>query len=256
MGSWYNTAWSHRWPIAVQILGGGGVAGNYDLQVDIPKEWDKFWDAIRSDFYDVILVGPDGSSLLTFKRLAADYANKILTLQVDAFATHFNDSSNFIYLYFGNAAQSSDLASVFTAGTVKAGEIFLGGPVGTVITRAIGGGGQDTPQTAITKTSTEEIDIFVSTSGIFSRRLDAYNNRSGLEGIRYSQVFMLNASDADRPSNYDENYTRFIPGFIRCRIKSGTNGEDWTFVCKIVSTEGNTYSIRALIQIRDRLPSS
>lgn len=255
MGSWYNSAWSHRWPIAVQIFGGAGVAANYDLQIEVPAHWDKFWNAIRSDFYDVILVGADGTSLLNFKRLTADYANRTLTLQVDEFASHNNDSSNFIYLYFGNAAQSSDLASSFTAGTVKAGEIFLGGPVGPMVSRASGSGSQDLPQTALTKTSTEEMDIFISTGGLFSRRLDAYNNHSGLEGIRYSQVYMYNSAGADRPSMYDENYTRFLPGFVRCRIKSGTDGEDWTFVCKIVSTEGNTYSVRALLQIRDRLPS-
>ena len=255
MASWYNTAWSHRWPIAIQIFGGAGVAANYDLQIEIPKEWDRFWDTVKSDLYDVILTGPDGTSLLDFKRLTTDYANRVLTLQVDAFASHNNDSANLIWLYFGNAA-ATDLASVFTAGTVKAGEIFLGGPVGSIISRATGGGGQDAPQIAITKTSTEEIDVFVSTAGLFSRRMDAYNNRSGLESIRYTQVYMLNASDADRPSLYDEIETRFIPSFVRCRIKAGADGDDITFVCKIISTSGNTFSVRALIQVRDRLPSA
>ena len=53
MGSWYNTAWSHRWPIAVQILGGGGVAGNYDLQVDIPKEWDQNTNVTITDYQNI-----------------------------------------------------------------------------------------------------------------------------------------------------------------------------------------------------------
>ncbi|MAF25763.1 hypothetical protein CL634_09355 [bacterium] len=254
MASWYDSGWKNRWPIALQILGGSG-AGHNDLQIEVPAQWDKFWDNIRSDLYDVILTGPDGHSLLDFKRLTVDLANRVLTLQVDYFAVHNADANSLIWLYFNNPDQASDLASVFTGASVKPGEIFLGGPANNVISRASGGGAQDQPQTSIVKSSNEELDVWISTRGLFSQRYDAFNNRSGLEDIRYVQIQVLARAGGDTPSMYDEDLVRFVPGFIRARIKAGTAATDYTFVCNIVSTDANTFSIRSLIQIRERLPS-
>ena len=254
MASWYDTAWGNRWPIALQILGGSGPA-NYDLQIDIPKQWDKFWENIRADLYDVILTGPDGHSLLTFKRLTVDVPNRVLTLQADAFAVHSADANSMIWLYFNNPDQASDLASVFTGASVKPGELFLGRPRNNLVSRASNSGAQEQPQVQITKTSNEEIDVWVSTKGLFSTRFDAFNNRSGLEAIRYVQIQVLAAAGGDTPSMYDEDLVRFVPGFVRAKIKAGTDATDYTFVCNIVSTDANTFSIRALIQVRDRLPS-
>jgi len=255
MASWYNTGWKNRYPICVEVLGGGGGSYAYDLEISIPASWDLFWDNIRSDFFDVIVSAAEGDRLLTFKRTGADYANRTLTIQIDNHTVGDNNASNLIWLYFNNSSQSSDLAGSFTASSVKYGLIFTGAPQARVVTRATGSASSDLPQAAFTKTNNEIVDVWFALAGLFENRFDPYNKRAGLEGLSYVQVESLNSSGVDSALRYDETETRFVPGFVRVRTKAGDNGNDYTLVCNITTTLGQLYSLRCLVQVRNLLPN-
>ena len=48
--TWWNKDYRRRQIIAIDVTGGSGVSASIDWTITIPKDWDGFWDGIRSDF--------------------------------------------------------------------------------------------------------------------------------------------------------------------------------------------------------------
>ena len=253
--TWFNSSFKQRKPIAVDASAtGDGSEQNKDLEIVIPDDWDLFWDNIRSDFFDVVVADPNGN-LLTFKRKSgANYSTRVLTLQVNDYSTK-TQAVNFIYLYFHEPNQSSDLASSFDPSGTIDGHIDLSRPSALLVSQPLQRPPSSEPQTAFVKASTDEIDIFFATSGLFNIRANPFNDRLGLEGIKYVNVLSLDSSGTNDTGRYDETKTRFIDGFVRARAKGGSDNTDYALVCRITTTNLQQIDIRCLIQVRDQLPS-
>ena len=80
--AWYNSNFKDRYPVAINVLGGPESAGNEDVQIVVPKDWDSFWSSIRPDGFDVVLTDSEGNQL-NFQRVGYNYANRVLTLEAD-----------------------------------------------------------------------------------------------------------------------------------------------------------------------------
>jgi hypothetical protein len=253
--TWFDDDFKQRKPIAVDASAtGAGATENKDVEIVIPNDWDLFWENIRSDMFDVVMCNNAGD-VLTFKRKpGADYSTRSLTLQVDQVSTK-TLAVNRLFVYFQNPTQTTDLSQDVSITSPLAGYIDLSRPSALIVSQPLQRPPSSEPQTAFVKASTDEIDIYFAVNGIFNVRANPYNNRLGLEGIKYVNVLSLDASGSNDAARYDETKTRFIDGFVRARSKGGTSGTDYALVCRIVSTNLQQIDIRCLIQVRDQLPS-
>lgn len=252
--TWYDDDWKQRQAIAIDASAtGDGTVLPRDIEIDIPADWDLFWDNIRSDFYDVIAADGEGN-LLTFDRSGADYANRTLTLEINAYRLTTLTIS-FIYVYFQNPDQSSDLATTFTPSSAIDGYVDLSRPSGLLVSQPLQRPPATEPQTAFVKASTDEIDVYFAVSNLFNVRANPYNLRLGFEGIDYVLVQSLDSSGTNDTGRYDITKTRFIDGFVKVRAIGGSDGTDYALVCRVVTTETQQIDIRCLIQVRDQLPS-
>jgi hypothetical protein len=254
--TWYDSAWKQRQPIAIDASATGDSAVNpRDVEVTIPSDWDLFWDNIRSDFFDVIAVSATGQLLSFSRKSGADFANRILTLEIDGYGLK-GQTISIGYVYFANPDQSSDLAVSTTISTPLAGYIELSRPTAFLVSQPLLRSPSSVPQSSFVKSSTDEIDIYFAVSNLFGNRATKYNNRLLYEGIDYVNVLSLDSNGTNDTGRYDEDETRFIAGHVRVRAKGGSDSTDYALVCRVYTTETQQIDIRCLIQVRDQLPSS
>jgi len=254
--TWYDPNWKQRQAIAIDATGtADSTVTARDSEVSIPADWDLFWDNIRSDFYDVIVVDPRGQLLNFSRAVGADYANRVLTLEIDGYATK-GQSVVQIYVYFGNPDQSSDLAVSTTITGALNAFVELARPTAFLVSQPLLRPAVSAPQVAFVKATTDEIDVYFAVNNLFGDRSAKYNNRLLYEGIDYVNVLSLDSSGTNDTGRYDEGQTRFIAGHVRVRAKGGSDNTDYALVCRIYTTETQQIDIRCLIQVRDQLPSS
>ena len=254
--TWYDTGFKQRQAVAIDATGtADATVAARDTEFGIPSDWDLFWDNIRSDFLDVVVADPNGNLLSFSRKAGANYANRVLVLEVDGYATK-GQSVVQIYVYFQNPTQSSDLSTSTTMSNVLNGSIELSRPTAFLVRQPILRSPATVPQTAFVKTSTDEIDVYFAVDNLLGDRSAKYNNRLLYEGVDYINVFALNSAGANDTGRYDETQTRFVGDFVRVRAKGGSSGSDYALVCRIVTTETQQIDIRCLIQVRDQLPTS
>ena len=68
--TWYDSSFKQRKAVAVDSSAtGDGTVQQKDVEIQIPVDWDLFWNNIRSDLLDVICVDIEGT-ILSFARKA------------------------------------------------------------------------------------------------------------------------------------------------------------------------------------------
>ena len=251
--SWYSSDYSYRWPIAIDILGGGGTSGTYTGSIILPGQWDAFWTKIRSNAFDAILVDTAGA-VMDFERQDFNYANKTLTINFDSFAVTNNDAINLVWLYWGYSLAADQETSV-TLSSPKSGYVWLGKPKNMVVNSTQFNAGASSPLASYTKNDATKSYIWFNVQALLANRLSTYNKFLSLEQIKHVQVSVLNSSGVDQVSMYDENKTRFIPGFVGAYVQAGTNNTDYTVQIKVYTDLNQEFALRALLQIRNMLPS-
>ena len=256
-GNWYNDNWKMRWPVAISALGGGG-AGNVDVSIIIPSDWDLFWLNVNDNLQDIVPVTASGD-LIPFKRLghggsAASKANRNLQLDLDAVDVGSQDATSLIYIYWLNSG-ASDQATTPSISSAKTGTVFLGTPTGRVVQMLPNRAVSEAPQTSFSKTTNDEVNVWFSVAGLFMNRKSTFNGRRGYEDIRFVKVRSLASNGSDDAGRYDETKTEFIPGWIKVRCKAGSNNTDYTLECLVTTTLNQVISLRCLIKVRDLLPT-
>ena len=255
--TWYNSNWKRRYPVTVNVLGGAESAGDHDVQIIFPSDWDDFWDNIRADGFDIIVTDSLGT-LQTFHRTTYNYANRSLTLSAQAVTFANRNSMNVVYVYFNNPDQSSDLQSAFVPSGAKAGKIYLNAPSNRIVSQPSQRTGSSTPNYVFSKTSDDELYIWFRIASLLGSRISPYNDKLDFESLDYVKIQSLDAAGSNDAARYNDTLTAFVPGYVGVYCKAGSNNTDYTVVCEIrtVATGpfNQTISLRALLQIRDLLP--
>ena len=255
MGFWFDENYKQRVPIALDHSTIGAVPATVDIEVEVPKEWDLFWDTVRSDMLDVVVTDFGGAVMAFNFKAGFSYANRTLTLQLDAIAVDTANSLQQFFLYFGYASESTDRKGSVTISSADKGFIHIGAPFARIVTASNTRPSLNQPQTIFPKSTTEEIDIFFSVAGLLSPRIDQYNKRLNYEEIKEVIVRSFDSSGSTSDSRYDLGETRFINGFVKVRAKGGSNNTNYALSLQIETTEKQKYDIRCIIQTKDLLPS-
>ena len=253
--TWYDKSYKKRQAIGVDIFGGSGSAATVDIEVQIPKDWDQFWDEIRSDMLDVVVTDPKGSILSFARKSGANYADRTLTLQIDSYSSNHDNSMNMLWLYYGDATETTDHTTSVTISSAKDGHILLESPYARVVPGISGQSATDAPITSFNKSSVDEIDVFFLTNGLLGKRLANYNERVTFEEIDYVQVFSYDSSGTNASGRYDTSDTRIGNFFVRARYKAGDSGTDYAVAIEIFTTQKQIIQSRAILRVKNLLPS-
>ena len=251
--TWFDSNYTYRQIVGVDVFGGSGVSATIDIETLVPADWDTFWTTIRSDFYDVVVTNAKGV-VLNYSRSGANYANRALTLQVDGLTIDNDDSMNAIYIYFGYADETTDRSVATTITSPKTGHILLENPYGRIVPAQSAIVGIDSPLASFSKSVNEDIDIFFSTSNMFGKRVDTYNQRLDFEGIKHVVIKSFDSSGTNDDTRISEPFTRLGNNFVRARFKGGTDETSYAATIQITTTEGQFIESRCILRTKDLLP--
>jgi len=255
MATWADSAFTYRAPISIPVYTGGG-ATTIDVNVEIPPDWDVFWNNTLANFYDIKVYSADGSTPIAYGRASgANHASRTLQLQLDAVAIDDQSSTSLVYVYFGDADAGSDPATSPSISSAKTGYIWLGRPV-RLVRPTLTDTGRSEPEIVFTKDEGEKIDIWFDLRPLFASYVDPYNNRLSFEGIKRIQPKSLDSSGNDSTGRYSSDDTYFLNGYASIRAISGSNNTDYAVGLDVYTTNDLTYKVRCLLKIKNKLPSS
>ena len=103
----------------------------------------------------------------------------------------------------------------------------------------------------------EIIDVFYLTQTFLGERLQSYNERLNLEEISHAFIRVFNQDGTASSTLAAENsQMRLGNGFIRARFKLGTDDNNYAISLVLVTDDGQTIESRAIMRIKDLLPTS
>jgi len=249
--SWYSEDWKFRAPIAVNNNGG---ASTIDVECAVPYAFDQFWANVQSDLDDVRITLADGFTVASYALNGLNYANRVVTLQVDGVSATSSDGTALLWLYWGNAAAAAATTSV-TISSAKTGSITMSTPRLPVIRAGTERPGDSTPRQRIAKASADELDVWWDLRPLMATRARAHEKSRLLDEVDYVQFAVTTGTGggiSTHTSMMDEAKTRFIhPAWVSTRIKAGTSGTDYTASLTVGTADGRTYNPRALVKVRD-----
>ena len=252
--TWYDSNFKYRQRVAVYATGGSGVPATVDAEFLVPSDWDHFWTNIRSDMFDAVATSSKGQVLTFARKAGANYSTRTLSIQVDALAIDSDDAINMIYLYYGHSG-ASDASSGVSISSAKTGVISLQRPHAYVVPAVGRNNAADTPLTSFNKAAAEVVDVFFMLGGMLANRLDSYNERLDQEDIKFVNVFSYDSSGSHDDARMTELATEMGAGFVRARYKAGSSGSDYAIAIQIHTTENQILQSRAILRVKDLLPS-
>ena len=254
-GGWYNENYISRQAVTVDFSAVTAVPSAYFVEIEIPADWDQFWDNIRSDGNDIVITDSAGTKLDFQFKSGFNLSTRTLTLEVEQIDVPVSKCMLQLFLYYNNPDQASSEQTSISPSSPKFGHVFLGAATSKIVEAQNLFPVGTAPITTYQKQTTEIIDIYFSTQGILGSRVDAYNEKPRFEEIHYVTVKSLNSSGTDSDTRYQLDETRFINGYVRARSKAGDDGSNYAFGVQIKTTVDQIYDIRTLLKIKDLLPN-
>ncbi|MFZ9079067.1 MAG: hypothetical protein ACO23H_11085 [Alphaproteobacteria bacterium] len=252
--TWYNADYRRRQIVGINTFGGTGVSATIDIEIDIPPDWDDFWDNIRSDFNDVVVTDTTGELVSFARKAGADYANRVLTLQVDGYQIKHDDSLSICYVYFYEPNETTDHSTSVTISTPKNGYILLSAPHSRVVNARDSQSALDQPVQSFIKSESDEVHVFWIVTSQLAKRLTPYNERNDQEGIEYVTIHSYDDSGVDSSTRFQPQETRAGNGFIRATYRAGSSGSNYAIAINIITTLGQSLENRAILRVIDLLP--
>lgn len=252
--TWFKEEYRRRQIIGIDATGGTGISADIDVEVEIPRDWDEFWENIRSDFKDVVVSTSTGEEIGFARKSGANYSTRTLTLQIDRLSIKNDDSFAVAYIYYFNPNEDTDHSTVVTIDSPKTGHILLSAPHSRVVSQPASQSALDAPVQSFIKASTDEVHVFFLVNRNFAKRLSPYNERNDQEGIDYVDVKSYDSNGTDSSARYDITDTRIGNGFVRASFKAGDSGSDYAIAIQIYTTLGQLLEMRAILRVIDLLP--
>jgi len=251
--SWYDAAWGKRLAIAVDLTAGGSGPTTADVQITVPTDSDEFWGLVQADGDDVRVCSSDGKTLETYQLGSWTYASRLGVIDVDNAALE-DGKMNVLYVYYGNAA-AADGAGSFTPASAKTGYVELGCPAYPEIRARPELPGATTPRAVAFKAVEDETFVWWDVTDLLIKRCADYAKAGMLEGVDYVKNYQVLNGGTPVASTTDLDETRFIEhagrAYVMVLTKGGADGTDYTLELQVVTTEGRTLNLRALLKVRD-----
>jgi len=250
--TWYSASWKRRMPITIDTS--LKASGNVTFALTIPPDWDDFWDNVRSDGYDVVILDETGNGAISFERVTWTPSTKTGVFKAYFGAVKGANVIHQAWLYWNNPDQSSDLATTGLPVSSENAYIYLGAPFKYIVSVAGRSSLSTVPTTVIQKDPDEDIDVWFPVSQLLSPRALASSEKLDFKLINYYDFEVLDSSSVSQ-SMILLNDTRAINGWVKCRLIDGTTNTDYVLRAIIKNTDLETFILSCLIQVRKLLPS-
>lgn len=247
-GTWWNKNYSDR---ASAMISNSAGTTSADVELTIPVDWDEFWNTIRSDGTDVVLVDPATNTVITdFRRASFTYASRVLVLEADAVTD--GTKAQALWVYYGYASESTDRATWGgSASSAKTATIDLRSPVAAdLVVTADLHADEDPPSEGLVKRSAETSVVWVDLSRVLQPRARVYNGGLGLETITSVGV-SIESGGSPVGSMVATEDTLLVDGhWVVVEVTGGTDATDYTLIITITTTH-QVHEERVVVKVRD-----
>ncbi len=254
---WYDEEWQYRAQIAVD--NSTAPVATPDVTIVVAPDYDLFWDKILASGDDIRVTEADGETLTAYSLSGFNYANKTLTLEVDAAQAEAVAGVYSLFLYWGNA-NAADASSATTIASPKTGRIDQGQPANPqFLFRPIRAGGS-VPENTWSKGVLEELDIWWNIGEVLRSRRNSSAGRNLYEEV-FSVVVGVQQASISQPSMFEQGSSRIIDvegqTWVAARVLGGTSGDQYTVNCRvktfIPNIDGSTFGVGRVIESQVRL---
>lgn len=252
--TWYDKDYRRRQIVGINAFGGGGSPATIDVEIEVPKDWDDFWDNIRSDFKDVVVTDQKGGLASFARKAGANYSTRTLTLQIDGFAIDDDDSMPVVYIYFYEPNESVDYTVSVTIASPKIGNVMLSAPHSRVVSSRDSQSALDQPVQSFIKAESDKVHVFFLVTSQLAQRLTPYNERNDEEGIDHVKIYSYDSSGTNSNTRYIAGDTLAGNGFVRATYQAGSSGQSYAIAIKVITTLGQSIENRAILRVINLLP--
>jgi len=252
---WYDSAWAYR---AAVTIDNSGAAGTVDVEIVVPSDWDHFWGAVQADGDDIHVTDADGQTLLSYALSGWDYANKTVTIQIDALTIPATAGMYLVWVYYGNDAATDDSVAVTITAAVS-GYIEQGVPSTHLVSVQPESPGSTRPRAQLQKTSSEQLAVWWDVTALLERRARAHAGRMSYEEM-YGARVQITTGGTPQASMVDNTLQRFVEAngrsYLRFWLKAGTDATTYTVELTLVTrvpttTTYRTLEPRAMLRVQD-----
>lgn len=246
--SWYDEAWGRRWPIIVDNSAGGTSA--IDVSIVVPSQFPDFWDYVDSAGADIRVTAADGVTLQTYQLSGFDFANRVVTIELDNVTPPAASEMFVLWLYYGNSGASSAAGS-FTASTPLTGYIHPGQTIGPIVRGDPPAPGSTEPAERLQKTSSEVLYAWVDMRRVLEKFATKFEDSLAYEEVQSIDLDALN-NGSDEASERTLADIRMVNGpLIRINHTGGSDSDDRTLSLTVTTTLGRVLNPRVLLNVRD-----
>lgn len=249
--TWYGAAWKRRIPLSLDTS--LTTSGSFIFQVSIPISFDDFWDNVRTDGFDVVIIAQNGNQPIAFERVSWNVSTRTGTFRANYGAIKAANVIHQVWLYWNNPDQASDLATTGLSSTIN-GYVYVGAPFKYIVNLADQSGLSTVPTTIIQKDPDELIDIWFPISQLLAPRSLPSAEHLDFKLVDFYNFEVLNSAGVSQPM-VSLGETRAINGWVKCRITGGAANTDYVVRCIVQNTDLEKFVMSSLLQVRKLLPT-
>lgn len=245
--SWYDTNYTHRWPMLVDNL--VASVAQIDVTMTIPEDLVGFWDSVQSDGDDIRITAADGVTELDFELRTWNYANKSAVVLLDNVTPPAQSCMFVVWVYWGYASAAS--ASVpFVEASPRTGYGYSA-TTGPLLGPAVESPGATRPRSRLAKKAGETVQPWVDLTGLLQRRRVRYNGKPQQEEISYL-IPSVYEDTTLKSAMFTASRLRMVSdGLVRMHATGGTTGTDYTLRLDVGTTEGRVIQPWWFLAVRD-----
>lgn len=250
-------SYTWKYSAAITIDARAWAAGAAELSIPIPVDWDAFWLTInQTDARDVRILSADGSTKLTYDIVKTGPA------AIDAAAITARDGRIRVSGWTPPAAAMCRIVIIWGNSTVAtgAGAPTFAAPLNGYIAVAVPSRGwvargvargRTVPPVTISKGAAEVLSVGCEVGMLLNARATATANTRTREAISYAS-YSVTLAGAAQAAMVTASSLRFLDtSRMFFEVKAGTTATSYTIVPVVVTTEAQTLSPRALLDVRD-----
>ena len=237
---WFDSAWTRRASITVDVLTGGPTVS---AQVALSGLPDVFWNNVNQT---------DGRALLDYNLSGFNAATRSGIVQVNAFAFPGAYMCH-AHLYWGNAAAVA--ASTTVTGTPsRVGHVdsLDAQPAGFAVPLAPEKPGRTVPIQEIQKTANAVQFLWWDASQVLMKRRSEDRGRRFLEEIDWVVYGISDSGGVPQAGMINQSLSRVVNGaWVRTLVQSGVSGSQYIVDLEAATTLGRRLTGRVLLTVRD-----
>lgn len=233
--AWLDSDFSHRLEVAVSA----SSAGSFDVSIPIGSSVSRFWDHVDDAGEDIRITYGDGKTEgLVFQLVGFSYANKAVTIEVQAFsAGTTNPAVHQLHVYYGNASASSTSGS-FTASAAKSGKVSNARPRDLLLMPGRPQPGSTKPRGIVQKSTNETLTLWINANPILTRAIAPVEDRDLYDEIAYVTLD-VELAGVSQAGLFDTAFTRFVGRGIRIQLKAGVVNTEYTVLLGVAVSTPN-----------------